>query len=87
MSPNLLLVRAEGRQHELAVRAALGAGWGRIARDLLGESVVLDWPEARWVWLWLSAFTAAGSLGPANLPRLDEIGIDPRALLFTWPSR
>ena len=38
---NLLLVRVEGRRQELAIRGALGAGWRRIAGDLLFESVVL----------------------------------------------
>ena len=81
---NLLLVRADGRQQELAIRAALGAGWGRIARELLLESFALAMTGGA-VGLGL-AYVAVRSLvamGPANLPRLDEISIDPRVLLFT----
>ncbi|HEY1950155.1 MAG TPA: ABC transporter permease [Bryobacteraceae bacterium] len=81
---NLLLVRAEGRQHELAVRAALGAGWGRIARDLLGESVLLGLAGgALGLALAFGSLQLLVALGPANLPRLNEVGINPRALLFT----
>jgi predicted permease len=80
---NLLLVRAEGRQQELAVRTALGADWRQIASELLFESVglalaggalglVLAWAALRWL----------RASGPANLPRLDEISIDPWVLLF-----
>jgi predicted permease len=81
---NLLLVRAEGRQHELSVRAALGAGWGQIARDLLGESLMLGvLGGALGLALAYGALRLLAAIGPANLPRLDEIGIDPWALLFT----
>ena len=82
---NLLLVRAEGRQQELAIRAALGAGWGRIARELLLESVTLSVLGGG-----LGLALAYGALkllvakGPATLPRLAEIGIDPVVLGFTF---
>jgi putative ABC transport system permease protein len=81
---NLLLVRAEGRQQELAIRAALGAGSGQIARELLFESITLGlsggviglglayWALKLLVWA-----------APANLPRLEDISIDPIVLLFT----
>jgi predicted permease len=81
---NLFLVRAEGRQQELAVRAALGASRGRIARELLSESLMLG--LAGGVVGLLFALAGIGllrRLAPATLPRLDEIGIDPVVLLFT----
>ena len=81
---NLLLVRAEGRRHELTIRAALGAGWGRIARDLLVESLLLaaiggalGLPLAHF------ALRILRSLEPAGFPRLEEIGLDLNALLFS----
>jgi predicted permease len=81
---NLLLVRAEGRQHELSIRAALGAGWQRLARDLLGESITLGvMGGAIGLALAYGALHLLAVIGPANLPRAEEIGIDPRALVFT----
>jgi len=80
---NLLLVRADGRQQELAVRAALGAGWGRIARELLIESVTLSVVGgALGLALSYGALKLLVAKGPPTLPRLAEIGIDPLALGF-----
>ena len=81
---NLLLVRAEGRQQELAIRAALGAGWGRIARELLIESVTLGLTGGLLgVGLAYVAVRALVALAPAGLPRLNEISLDAPVLLFT----
>jgi len=81
---NLLLVRADARQLELSIRAALGAGRGRIARELFLESVLLGLIGGACG----MAVAAAGlqllaSIGPADLPRLNEISLDARALFFT----
>jgi len=81
---NLLLVRAEGRQHELAIRSALGASRGQIARELLLESLLLGVAGGA-----LGLAVAAGAvraliaIGPATLPRLTSITIDPLVLAFT----
>jgi len=80
---NLLLVRAEGRQQELAIRAAIGAGWARIVRELLLESVLLGlMGGVLGLGLAYGGLRFLVSLGPANLPRLSEISIDPRVLVF-----
>jgi putative ABC transport system permease protein len=81
---NLLLVRAEGRQQELAVRAALGASRGRIAYELLAESIVLGLVGGvAGLAVAYAAVRALLALAPGNLPRLDNIAIDPLVLLFT----
>jgi predicted permease len=81
---NLLLVRAESRQQELAVRAALGAGWGRIVRVLLLESSILGlMGGALGVLFAVAGLDVLAAIGPANLPRLSEISLDARALWFT----
>ncbi|HEY4363198.1 MAG TPA: ABC transporter permease [Bryobacteraceae bacterium] len=81
---NLLLVRADARQQELAIRAALGAGWGRIVRELLLESVLLGLiGGALGIGVAEEALRVLVATGPASLPRLAEISLDGRALLFT----
>jgi len=80
---NLLLVRTDGRRQELTIRAALGAGWGRIARELLVESLTLSMLGGLLglgiAWAGLRALLAYAG---ADLPRADEIAIDPLVLLF-----
>ena len=81
---NLFLVRAEGRQQELAIRLALGAGTRRVVQELLSESLLLGVVGG----VFGLALAYAGIqlllyLRPAQLPRLDEITLDPTVLLFT----
>lgn len=81
---NLLLVRAEARQQELALRAALGAGVARVVSSLLVESVMLGLMGG----VLGVGFAYAGlrllvAIGPADLPRLHEISLDGRTFLFT----
>lgn len=80
---NLLLVRAEGRQHELTIRAALGASRGGLARELLTESVLLGlMGGAIGLGLAYLALRWLIHLAPAGLPRLNEISIDPAVWAF-----
>ena len=81
---NLLLVRAESRNKEFAVRAALGAGRGRILRQFFAEGLVLTFIGAMLglviAFLGLRAILAAN---PDSIPRSTEIGLDARVLLVT----
>jgi putative ABC transport system permease protein len=81
---NLLLLRAEGRQQEFAVRAALGASRGRIAAALLSEALMVGLAGATLGVL----FAAAGvgllrAMAPVELPRVDDIAINGVVLVFT----
>jgi predicted permease len=81
---NLLLVRADGRQQELAVRSALGAGRWRIARELLLESVTLGLVGGTaGVGVAYAGLRLLTAIGPENLPRLSEISLDGLSLAFT----
>jgi len=81
---NLLLARANGRAREVAVRAALGAGRRRLVQQFLAESAVLGamgGAGGLLVAVWATRGLIA--LGPSSIPRLGEIGVDWRVLLFT----
>ena len=81
---NLLLVRADARQQELAVRSALGAGRWRIARELLLESVTLGLlGGAAGVVVAYGGLHLLTTMGPVELPRLSEISLDGRSVAFT----
>ena len=80
---NLLLVRVEGRQQELATRAALGAGRGRIARELIQESLALGAiGGVLGLGVAFAALRLLKALRPDTLPRLEEITIDPMVIGF-----
>jgi predicted permease len=81
---NLLLVRAEGRQRELAVRTALGASRGRIAAGRLLESLMLGLAGGMLGILFAQACIGLlRRMAPVALPRVDDIGIDEVVLLVT----
>ena len=79
---NLLLARSIAREKELATRAALGAGRARIARQLLTESVLFALAGGL-VGLVIMWWTVQGliALAPADIPRINEVGVDWRVLL------
>ena len=81
---NLLLVRADSRQQELSIRAALGAGRARMARELLVESATLGlMGGVLSVGVAFAGVRLLMAMGPADLPRLSEVSLDARALGFT----
>ncbi len=80
---NLLLIRVEGRRQELAIRAALGAGWRRIASELMFESVVLGvMGSLIGLGLAYGVLRLLVAMAPKGLPRVNEIGIDGTVLLL-----
>jgi predicted permease len=81
---NLMLARSTARAREFAIRTALGAGYGRVVRQLLTESVVLAiFGGALGVLLARLGTRVALGLLPSELPRASEIGLSAPVLLFT----
>ena len=81
---SLMLARGTARQRELAIRAAIGAGRERVARQLMTESLVLSlMGGAAGLLLALAGTRALLRLAASNVPRLDLVGLDARVLAFT----
>jgi len=82
---NLLLVRTDARQQELAIRAAIGAGWGRIARELMTESLTLGaLGGVLGLGLAYGGLDLLKAISPPSLPRLSDIAIDGSVVVFTF---
>ncbi len=81
---NLLLLRGEARRPEMAVRAALGATRGRLARQVLAESLVLALAAGA-IGLAVTGWIVQGivALVPGGLPRLESVRVDSVVVLFT----
>lgn len=80
---NLLLARATGRGRELAIRTAMGAGRGRLLRQLLVESMVLALAGGvLGVLLSLAGIRVLVSLAPADVPRIEGVGLNTMVLGF-----
>ena len=81
---NLLLVRADSRQQELSIRAALGAGRARIARELLTEGMLLGVLGGVFsIGVAYGGLRLLKALGPGELPRLNEVSLNGDSVLFT----
>jgi predicted permease len=82
---NLLLTRAAGREKEVAIRTALGAGWQRLVRQLLTESILLGilGGAGGLVVAQLSVYVVR-ALNPGNIPRFEDIEINGTVLMFTF---
>jgi len=81
---NLMLVRAASRERELAVRAALGAGWWQLVRQTITEAIVLAAVGTiLGVGLAYLGIRQLIHIAPENLPRLNAINIDMQVLAFS----
>ena len=82
---NLMLIRGFRRQKEIAIRAAMGAGSGRLIKQLLTESLILSLIGGS-LGLFFASFGVrlVSSVSPRNIIRLDQINLDTKVLVFTF---
>lgn len=82
---NLLLIRSASREKEVAIRTALGAGWQRVARQLLTESILMAFlGGAAGVAIARASLYVVRTMNPGNIPRLEDIAINGTVLAFAF---